>query len=40
MISYEVSLGLIIMPVLLFAGTGNLTGIILSQETIFYFIPL
>jgi NADH-quinone oxidoreductase subunit H len=40
MISYEVSLGLIIMPILLFAGTGNLTGIILSQESIFYFIPL
>jgi NADH-quinone oxidoreductase subunit H len=40
MISYEVSLGLIIMPVLLFAGTVNLTGIVLSQNTIFYFIPL
>lgn len=40
MISYEVSLGLIIMPVLLFAGTANLTGIVLSQEILFYFIPL
>lgn len=40
MISYEVSLGLIIMPILLFSGTANLSGIILSQEYIFYFIPL
>lgn len=40
MISYEVSLGLIIMPVLLFSGTANLSGIILSQINLYYFIPL
>lgn len=40
LISYEVSLGLIIMPVLLFTGTANLSGIILAQETLPYFIPL
>lgn len=28
------------MPVLLFAGTANLSGIVLSQSTLFYFIPL
>jgi len=40
MISYEVSLGLVIMPVLLFAGTANLSGIVLSQESVFYCVPL
>lgn len=40
LISYEVSLGLIIMPVLLFSGTANLSGIILAQETLPFFIPL
>jgi NADH:ubiquinone oxidoreductase subunit H len=40
MISYEVSLGLIIMPILLFSGTANLSGIVLLQEYIFFFIPL
>jgi NADH:ubiquinone oxidoreductase subunit H len=40
MISYEVSLGLIIMPILLFSGTVNLSGIVLLQEYIFFFIPL
>jgi len=34
MISYEVSLGLIIMPILLFAGTANLSGIIIEQYNI------
>lgn len=28
------------MPVLLFAGTANLSGIVLSQSTLFYSIPL
>jgi NADH-quinone oxidoreductase subunit H len=28
------------MPVLLFAGTANLSGIILAQENLFFFIPL
>jgi NADH-quinone oxidoreductase subunit H len=40
MISYEVSLGLIIMPVLLFTSTTNLSAIILFQNNIFFFIPL
>jgi len=40
MISYEVSIGLIIMPVLLFSGTTNLTEIILSQSYSFYYITL
>jgi NADH-quinone oxidoreductase subunit H len=40
LISYEVSLGLVIMPVLLFSGTANLSGIILAQENLFFFIPL
>lgn len=36
MISYEVSLGLIIMPILLFSGTANISGIILSQDIYFF----
>lgn len=40
LISYEVSLGLIIMPVLLFSGTANLSGIVLAQSSMFYCIPL
>jgi NADH-quinone oxidoreductase subunit H len=40
MISYEVSLGLIVMPALLLSGTPNLTGIVLAQENMFNFIPL
>jgi NADH:ubiquinone oxidoreductase subunit H len=35
MISYEVSIGLLIMPVIVLAGTTNLTGIVLSQEKLF-----
>lgn len=40
MISYEVSMGLLIMPVLLLSGTANLSGIILAQSDIYYCIPL
>lgn len=40
MISYEVSMGLLIMPVLLLSGTANLSGIILAQQDIYYCIPL
>jgi NADH-quinone oxidoreductase subunit H len=40
MISYEVSIGLIIIGVLLCAGSLNLTEIIVAQETIWYIIPL
>lgn len=40
MISYEVSFGLIIMPVLLFSGTSNLNGIVLAQTNMYNFFPL
>jgi NADH:ubiquinone oxidoreductase subunit H len=35
MISYEVSIGLLIMPVIALSGTTNLTGIVLSQDKMF-----
>lgn len=40
MISYEVSIGLIIINVLLCAGSLNLTNIVLAQTYIWYVIPL
>lgn len=40
MISYEVSIGLLIMPVLILAGTANLSGIVLAQKSIYFCIPL
>ena len=40
MISYEVSIGLIIINVLICAKSLNLTNIVLSQEYIWYIIPL
>jgi NADH-quinone oxidoreductase subunit H len=41
MISYEVSLGLLILPVILFAGSLNLTEIVAAQErTVWFFLPL
>lgn len=40
MISYEVSMGLLIMPVLLLSGTANLTGIVYAQENMYHCIPL
>lgn len=40
MISYEVSMGLIIISVLVCAGSLNLTDIVISQETIWYIYPL
>lgn len=40
MISYEVSIGLIIISVLLCSGSANFSEIVLSQQTIWYFIPL
>lgn len=40
MVSYEVSIGLIIINVLLAANTANLTKIIEAQETIWYIYPL
>ena len=39
MISYEVSIGLIIISVLLTAGSLNLSNIVLSQEKVWYIIP-
>jgi len=39
-ISYEVSLGFILITVLLCVGSLNLTKIVLSQNQIWYFIPI
>jgi len=40
MISYEVSMGLVIISVLLCAGSLNLTKIVLAQENLWFAIPL
>jgi NADH-quinone oxidoreductase subunit H len=40
MISYEVSIGLIIISVILCTGSLNLTNIVLAQKDIWFFIPL
>lgn len=40
MVSYEVSLGLLIMPVLLFSSSTNLTNIVLAQRDLYFCIPL
>jgi NADH-quinone oxidoreductase subunit H len=40
MVSYEVSIGLIIITVLLCSGSLNLTAIVESQEDVWYIIPL
>lgn len=40
LISYEVSIGLIIMPVLIFSSSLNLTAIVYAQRDIFFVIPL
>jgi NADH-quinone oxidoreductase subunit H len=40
MVSYEVSMGLIIISVLMCAGSLNLTTIVYAQKSIWYFIPL
>jgi len=40
MISYEVSIGLLIIPVLLLANTANLSGIIMAQKAIYFCFPL
>lgn len=40
MISYEVSIGLLIMPSIILSNSFNLTEIVYAQEDIFYIIPL
>ena len=40
MVSYEVSIGFIIITVVVCVGSFNLSEIVLSQEAIWYFIPL
>ena len=40
MISYEVALGLIILPVVLCAGSFNLTDIVISQTNLWFIFPL
>ena len=40
MVSYEVSMGFVMVTVLLCAGSLNLTEIVLAQERIWFFIPL
>ncbi len=41
MISYEVSISLVLLPVVLLAGTLNFTEIVFRQsETVWYFLPL
>lgn len=39
MISYEISMGLLIMPTLLFSGTANLSGIVEAQQSIWFIVP-
>ena len=39
MISYEVSIGLIIINLILFTGSLNLTKIVILQETVWFIIP-
>ena len=40
MVSYEVSMGFVIVTVLLCAGSLNLTDIVVAQERVWFFIPL
>jgi NADH-quinone oxidoreductase subunit H len=40
MVSYEVSMGFVIVTVLLCVGSLNLTDIVLAQKTVWFFIPL
>lgn len=40
LISYEISIGLVILPVLIFSQSANLSSIVLSQIDLFFIIPL
>ena len=40
MVSYEVSIGFILIAVILCAGSLNLTTIVMSQQTVWYGLPL
>ena len=40
MVSYEVSIGFVIITVLLCVGSLNLTEIVMAQKTMWFFIPL
>lgn len=40
MISYEVSMGVVLLSVLILGGTLNFTDIVLSQSTIWFWVPL
>jgi NADH-quinone oxidoreductase subunit H len=40
LVSYEISIGLIIMPILLLTKSANLTEIVLCQNDIYFFFPL
>jgi NADH-quinone oxidoreductase subunit H len=40
MVSYEVSMGFVIVTVLLCVGSLNLTAIVMAQKTVWFFIPL
>lgn len=40
LISYEISMGLIIMPILVLSGSTNLTSIVLAQSEIYFLFPL
>lgn len=40
MVSYEVSIGLILISVLICSGSLNLTTIVLAQQKIWYVVPL
>jgi len=40
MISYEISIGFLILPVILISGTTNISGICMAQEHLYFCVPL